>query len=107
MDPEMNNQNWNDDYQTQDHQANPCEQPEVASGSQSQWMQQSWLNIKVTTWLKAFIIIAVLTTAAFIAPKLTSADKQQQNSSSIEAEDDWYYEDFLDDYGYDDYGYEN
>ena len=110
MESEMNNQNWNDDFQPQEHQENPCEQPEIASGAQSQWMQQSWLNIKATTWLKCFIIVAVLTTAALIAPKFTSADKQLQNSSS--AEDEWYYEDFLDeygcnDYGYDDYGYEN
>lgn len=106
MDSEMNNQNWNDDHQPQDHQANPCEQPEVTFASQSQWLQRSWLYIKATTWPKCLIIIAVLTIAAYIAPKSTSADKQQNSSSALEAEDNWYYEDFLEDYGYEDYGCE-
>jgi len=101
MEPEMNTQNWNGDYQTR-NQTNPCEQPQISSSSRSQWLQQTWLNVKVTTWLKCLIVIAALTIAAvFIAPKFTSADNQQQNStSSSEVEDDWsdydwysYYED--------------
>ena len=92
MEPEMNTQNGNDDYQTQD-QPNPCQQPQISFSSQSQWLQQTWLNVKVATWLKCFIVFAILTIAAvFIAPKFTCADNQQQSStsSSVDYEDDWY-----------------
>ena len=96
MEPERNTETWNDDYQTQ-NQTNPCEQPQKSSFSQSQWLEQTWLNVKLTTWLKCFIIIAALSIAAvFIAPKFTSADNQQQDSTGyFEVEDDWY-----DDYDY-------
>ena len=100
MDPEMNTENWNDDWQTQ-NQENPCKQPQVSSfrNQWNQWLQRSWFNVKVSTWLKCLIIIAVLTTAAFIAPRSSSAENKQ-NSTGVQAEEDWYYEAFGDDYGY-------
>lgn len=95
MEPEMNSQNFNEDYQTQ-NQPNPCEQPQTPSPSQCQWLQQTLLNIKVTTWLKGLIIIAVLSiAAALVAPKFSSAENQMQNSTNFsasypEVEDGWY-----------------
>ena len=97
MEPEMNSQNQNDDYQTE-NQSNPCQQPQMSSSERCQWLQQTWLNVKVTTWLKCLIIAAVLTIAAvFIAPKFTCADNQQQNrqensagSAHSQLEDYWY-----------------
>ncbi|HUV42272.1 MAG TPA: hypothetical protein VMW23_10840 [Sedimentisphaerales bacterium] len=103
MEPEMN-QKWNDECQTQ-NQTNPCEQPQMSSSARCQWLQQTWLNMKVTTWLKCLIIAVVLTMAAiFIAPKFTCADNQQQNprqdamsSAHSQLEDYWsdyeYYKD--------------
>ena len=98
MEPEMNTQNWNDNYQTQ-NQTNPCEQPQILC-SKRQWLQQTWFNVKVTTWLTGLVIVVILTIAAVsIAPKSSSADSQEQNSTSYlghpEVEDDWY------DYDYD------
>ena len=98
MEPEMNSQNWNNDYQTQ-NQNNPGQQPQMQPGQQwRQWLQQRWLNVKVTTWLKCLIIAAVLTMAAiFIAPKFTCANDKQQNprqdamsSAHSQLEDYWY-----------------
>ena len=105
MEPEMNTENWNGGYQSQ-NQTNPCEQPQESPCSQGhQWLQQRWFNIKLMTWLKCLIIVIVLSVAAvFIVPKFTSADGQQNFSASDpEVEYGWY-----GDYDYDyDYDYGN
>jgi len=101
MEPETNTQNWNDDYQTQ-NQTNPSRQPQISSSSRSQWVQQAWLKVKVTTWLKYLIIVVALTIAAvLVVPKFTSADNQQQDSASSsvdysDVEYDWYNYDYQD-----------
>ena len=97
MEPEMNSQNWNQEGQTQ-NQTNPSQQPQMSSSSRNQWLQQTWLNVKVATWFKCLIIAVALAIAAvFIAPKFTCADNQQQNSQQNSAssahsqmEDYWY-----------------
>jgi len=102
MEPEMNSENWSQPYENQ-NQPGTCPQPEKKSFFQQERLQQTWLNVKVATWLKCLIIIAALAVAAvLIAPKFTSAQSKQQDTSGYysEFEDDWY--DDYDEYYYDD-----
>jgi hypothetical protein len=100
MEPEMNNETWNDDYQPET-QTNPSEQhtqSPTASFFQSPQLQKKWLNVTLANWIKCLIVVALLSMAALIAPRFTSADEQQDTASYFQTEDDWY--DY--DYGYED-----
>ncbi len=94
MEPE-NSENWSQPYEGQTEPSTP-QQPEKKSFFQQERLQQTWLNVKLATWLKCLIIIAALSiTAALVAPKFTSAQSQQQNQNTTyddysEYEDDWY-----------------
>jgi hypothetical protein len=106
MEPEMNSENWTPPNENQDQQGT-CPQPEQKSFFQQERLQQTWLNVKLATWIKCLIVIAALfITAAVIAPKLTTAQSQQQNTSEcyFEFEDGWsdeysdeYYDNWCDD----------
>ncbi len=103
MEPEMNSENWTPPNEHQDQQGT-CPQPEKKSFFQQERLQQTWLNVKLATWIKCLIVIAALfITAAVIAPKLTTAQSQQQDTSEcyFEFEDGWsdeYSDDWCDDY---------
>ncbi len=103
MEPEMNSDNWTPPNENQDQQGT-CPQPEKKSFFQQERLQQTWLNVKLATWIKCLIVIAALfITAAVIAPKLTTAQSQQQDTSEcyFEFEDGWsdeYSDDWCDDY---------
>ena len=103
MEPEMNSENWTPPNENQD-QHGRCPQPEKRSFFQQERLQQTWLNVKLATWIKCLIVIAALfITAAVIAPKLTTAQSQQQETSEcyFEFEDGWsdeYSENGCDDY---------
>ncbi len=106
MEPERNSENWSQPSENWSQSSEPsenqtqpstCQQPpEEESFFQKEQLQQTWLNVKLATWLKCLIIIAaLLVTAALVVPKFTSAKSQQQDTSD-------YYSEFEDDY-YDDY----
>ncbi len=103
MEPEMNSENWTPPNENQDQQGTGP-QPEKKSFFQQEQLQQTWLNVKLATWIKCLIVIAALfITAAVIAPKLTTAQSQQQDTSEyyFEFGDDWsdeYSENGCDDY---------
>ncbi len=107
MEPEMNSENWTPPNENQGQQGTGP-QPEKKSFFQQEWLQQTWLNVKLATWLKCLIVIAALfITAAVIAPKLTTAQSQQQDTFEYysEFEDGWsdeysdeYYDNWCDDY---------
>ena len=103
MEPEMNSENWTPPNENQDQQGTGP-QPEKRSFFQQERLQQTWLNVKLATWIKCLIVIAALfITAAVIAPKLTTAQSQQQDTSEcyFEFEDGWseeYSDDWCDDY---------
>ena len=96
MEPEMN-ENWTQPYENQTQPGTyPRRKRFLSSFFQKPCLQQTWLNVKVATWVKCFIVIIVLSVAAaLIAPKFSSAQSQQQDSADYydEFEDDWYYED--------------
>ncbi len=103
MEPEMNSENWTPPNENQDQQGTGP-QPEKRSFFQQERLQKTWLNVKLATWIKCLIVIAALfITAAVIAPKLTTAQSQQQDTSEcyFEFEDGWsdeYSDDWCDDY---------
>ena len=87
MEPEMNSENW---AQPNENQYQPGTGPQPKSFFQQERLQKTWLNVKLATWLKCLIVIAVLSVAAaFIAPKFTTAQPQQQETFS-EYEGGWY-----------------
>ena len=105
----MENENWE---QPQENQSQPGayqqQQPEKKSFFQQEQLQRTWLNVKLATWLKCFIVIAVLiVAAAFIAPKLSTAQSQQEQgvSNYYECEEDYWSDDYYEDS--DDYYYED
>ena len=100
MEPDMNSENWSQPHEEQT-QPGTGPQPEKKSFFQQERLQQTWLNVKLGTWLKCLIVIAVLfVAAALIAPKLTPAQPQQQDTSGYysEFEDDYYYDYYDSDY---------
>ncbi len=101
MEPE-NSENRSQPYEDQT-QPGTCPQPEEKSFFQQERLQRTWLNVKLATWLKCLIVIAALfIAAAVIAPKLTPAQSQQQDTSGYYSEfEDECYDDYYDDY-YDD-----
>ncbi len=113
MEPE-NSENWSQPYGGQTEPSTPQE-PEKKSFFQQERLQQTWLNVKLATWIKCLIIIAALSiTAVLVAPKFTTAQSQPQQQQMSEyydfedwddcdSEDDWYDDDSYDEY----YDYED
>ena len=103
MEPETDSENWTPPNENQNRQGTGP-QPEKRSFFQQERLQQTWLNVKLATWIKYLIVIAALfITAAVIAPKLTTAQSQQQDTSECysEFEDGWsdeYSDNWCDDY---------
>lgn len=88
MENEMNTENWS---QPNENQPGTEPQPEQKPFFQQERLQQTWLNVKLATWLKCFIVAFVLSAAAvFIVPKFTTAQSQQQENSYYEYEEDFY-----------------
>ena len=88
MENEMNSENWS---QPNENQPSTGPQPEKKPFFQQEWLQKTWLNVKLATWLKCFIIAFVLSAVAtFIAPEFTTAQYQRQDSQSSEYEEDVY-----------------
>jgi len=97
MENEMNSENW---AQPNENQPPTGPQPEKKPLFQQEWLQKTWLNVKLATWLKCFIVAFVLSAVAtFIAPKFTTAQYQRQDNYSeyeenvygnYESEGGWY-----------------
>ena len=85
MENEMNSENC---AQPNENQPPTGPQPEKKPFFQQEWLQKTWLNVKLATWLKCFIIAFVLSAVAtFIAPKFTTAQYQRQDNYSEYEED--------------------
>lgn len=102
----MESENWGQEQNQEQGQeqgqmgGEQPQQPQGPSFFESPWMQRSFLNVKMATWIKCVIIVTVLSVvAAFVAPQLTSAGNQQDSTICTDADDDWYNYEY--DYGYD------
>jgi hypothetical protein len=108
MEHEMNSENWTQPSENQ-FQQDTYPQPEQ---SQQDWLQKSWLNVKIETWLQFILLLGILLFATGkIVPMSTSAQPRQQstwqstNSYYSEYENECF-DDYEDQY-YDEYYYED
>ncbi len=77
----MESENWTPPSENQ-NQPDTSPRHERKSFFQQECLQQTWMDIKVLTWIKCLIVIAVLfVAAAFIAPKFTTARPQQEDTT--------------------------
>jgi hypothetical protein len=57
-------------------------QPQTKSFFEKECLQQTWLNVKLATWLKCIIIILVLiAVAAHVLPRISSAQSSGQQEA--------------------------
>ena len=84
MVPDVNSEKWSPPSENQG-QHKISSQPQTKPFFEQECLQQTWLNVKRATWIKGFIVIAVLIAlAAYVAPKLSTAQSlRQQNSTEI------------------------
>ncbi|MBW7990237.1 MAG: hypothetical protein FVQ84_09515 [Planctomycetes bacterium] len=76
MEPEMN-ENFGQPYGSQS-QPGSSPQPEQESTGQQNGLQQTFLNLKLSTWIKCVVISIILSVAAvFIAPEFSTAQSGQ------------------------------
>ncbi|MEX2739183.1 MAG: hypothetical protein Q6356_008970, partial [Candidatus Wukongarchaeota archaeon] len=61
MENEMNTENWS---QPNENQTGTGPQPGKKPFLQQEWLQKTWLNVKLATWLKCFVVAFVLSVAA-------------------------------------------
>ncbi len=88
MENEINSENW---APPNENQPGTGPQPEKKPFFQQERLQQTWLNVKLATLLKCFIVAFVLSViATFIAPKFTTAQYQQQENYYSEYQEDLY-----------------
>ena len=99
MEPEMNSENWG---QPSENQNQPDTSPQPGQ-NQKDWLQKTWCNVKVATWLQFLLLIVILVVATVkIAPKFTTAQPRQQDTSKYYSEyEDECYDEYYDEY-YDD-----
>lgn len=113
MESEMN-ENVEQPFESQS-QPGPCPQPEQKFTGQQNGLQQTFLNIKLSTWIKCFVISLILSvTAVFIVPEFSTAQsgspvqprQQEAFNVSNETQEDMYDYSQYEDGWYDDYSEE-
>jgi len=84
MESDVNSEKWSLPSENQ-VQPNTSEQPETKSFFEQECLQQTWLNVKLATWIKGLIVIVVLIAlAAYAAPKFSTAQSlRQQNTTEF------------------------
>ena len=82
MEPDINSEKWSPPSEKQ-FQPNTSSQPETKPFFEKECLQQTWLNVKLATWIKALIVVAVLIAlAAYVAPKLSTAQSSGQQKTT-------------------------
>ncbi|MBN1804644.1 MAG: hypothetical protein JW837_05295 [Sedimentisphaerales bacterium] len=80
MEPNMNSEQFSPPSENPGP-SNTNLQSEPKSFFEQECLQQTWLNVKLATWIKCIIVIAVLiAAAAFIGPKIGKAQSAGQKS---------------------------
>ena len=73
MVPDVNSEKWSPPSENQ-AQPDTSSQPQTKPFFEQDCLQQTWLNVKLATWIKGLIVIAVLIAlAAYVAPRLSPA----------------------------------
>ncbi len=87
MESDMNSGQWSPPSENQAPQSTKS-QSETKSFFDQECLQQTWLNVKLATWIKCIIVIAILIFAAvYIGPKLSTAQSVQQQENTIDTPD--------------------
>jgi hypothetical protein len=82
MEPNTNSEQWSPPSENQS-QPGIKSQSETKSFFDQECLQQTWLNVKIATWIKCIIVIAILIVAAvFIGPKFSTAQSVQQQEQN-------------------------
>lgn len=82
MVPDVNSEKWSPPSENQ-AQPKTSSQPQTKSFFEQDCLQQTWLNIKLATWIKGFIVAAVLIAlGAYVTPKLSTAQSLKQQKTS-------------------------
>jgi hypothetical protein len=95
MESDMNSGQWSPPSENQNPPITKS-QSETKSFFDQECLQQTWLNVKLATWIKCIIVITILIVAAvYIGPKLGTAQSvQQQNTPELtgyqQEEGSWY-----------------
>ena len=96
MEPDVNSEKWSPPSENQ-VQPNTGSQPVKKSFFEQECLQQTWMNVKLATWIKCLIIAVLIAAAAYIAPKLGTAQSlQKQDAIELELYEcqhekgDWY-----------------
>jgi hypothetical protein len=102
MEPEMNSENYAQPFE---NQIQPETYPQPGQNRQD-WLQKTWLNVNIETWLQFLIIIAILFIATVkTTPKYTLAQPRRQNTptynSGYQNECYEYESQYYDEYYYD------
>ena len=81
MEPDVNTEKWSPPSENQGPSSTKS-QPETKSFFDQECLQKTWLNVKLATWIKCIIVIAILIFAAvYIGPKLGTAQSIQQEKN--------------------------
>ena len=102
MEHEMNSENYAQPFE---NQIQPDTYPQPGQNQQD-WLQKTWLNVNIETWLQFLIIIAILFIATVkTTPEYTSAKPRWQNTPTYNSEyqnESYEYESqYYDEYYYD------
>ena len=82
MVPDVNSEKWSPPSENQAH-AGTSSQPQTKPFFEQECLQQTWLNIKLATWIKGFIVAAVLIAlGAYVTPKLSTAQSLKQQKTT-------------------------
>ncbi len=82
MVPDVNSEKWSPPSENQG-QPNTSSQPQTKPFFEQECLQQTWLNIKLATWIKGFIVAAVLIAlGTYVAPKLSTAQSLRQQKTT-------------------------
>ncbi|MCP4261602.1 MAG: hypothetical protein GY774_29480 [Planctomycetes bacterium] len=82
MEPDINSEKWSPPSENQS-QPSTGSQPPKKSFFEQECLQQPWMNVKLATWIKCVIVIAVLfAVAAYVAPKLSTAQSTRQQKTN-------------------------
>jgi nitric oxide reductase large subunit len=79
---DVNSENWTPPSENQ-VRPNTSSQSETKPFFEQECLQQTWLNVKLATWIKSLIVIAVLIAlAAYVTPKLSTAQSLRQQKAA-------------------------
>jgi hypothetical protein len=83
MEPDSSSEKWSPPSENKSGPGTGS-QPQTKSFFEQECLQQTWLNVKLATWIKFFIILVVfIAIAVHVAPRLSTAKSNDRQNNSI------------------------